>query len=41
MTARKTQVQKAQISVPTPRPMGANFSVLGLTKDGSSLIIDR
>jgi HK97 family phage portal protein len=33
-------VERAQISVPTPKAT-ANFSVLGLTKDGTSLIIDR
>ncbi len=37
---RTPKVERAQISEPTPK-VTPNFSILGLTKDGTSLIIDR
>lgn len=46
MTARKQAnvgavvVERSQITVPSPKA-SANFSVLGLSKDGTSLVIDR
>lgn len=37
---RTTAVERAQISQPTPK-VNANFGILGLTKDGETVVIDR
>jgi HK97 family phage portal protein len=37
---RNRRVARAQITVPSPKST-ANFSILGLTKDGTELVVDR
>ena len=40
-TATEPVVERAQVTQPTPKPLGANFSVLGLSRGGEQLYIDR